>query len=182
MLLRQRLRDPFDGPGAARGALLGVPPLLHGQAEARGHRWSRRALPAPLRQVTGIGEEVTPMPAGTQPRYMGGQAVMEGVMMRGTRSWAVAVRTPEGEIEVVTHDAPTWAERWSKVPILRGIMGLGESMSLGFKALSWSADRQIPEEERISSKAMGVTMAIALAFFTAIFILIPAFVNKGIAD
>jgi uncharacterized protein YqhQ len=122
------------------------------------------------------------MPTGTQPRYMGGQAVMEGVMMRGPRSWAVAVRTPEGEIEVVTHDAPTWAERWSKVPILRGIMGLGESMSLGFKALSWSADRQIPEEERISSKAMGVTMAIALAFFTAIFILIPAFVNKGIAD
>ena len=122
------------------------------------------------------------MPTGTQPRYMGGQAVMEGVMMRGSRSWAVAVRTPEGEIEVVTHDAPTWAERWSKVPILRGIMGLGESMSLGFKALSWSADRQIPEEERISSKAMGVTMAIALAFFTLIFILIPAFVNKGIAD
>ena len=122
------------------------------------------------------------MPTGTQPRYMGGQAVMEGVMMRGSRSWAVAVRTPEGEIEVVTHDAPTWAERWSKVPILRGIMGLGESMSLGFKELSWSADRQIPEEERISSKAMGVTMAIALAFFTLIFILIPAFVNKGIAD
>lgn len=122
------------------------------------------------------------MPSGTQPRYMGGQAVMEGVMMRGARTWAVAVRTPEGEIEVVTHDAPTWAERWAKVPILRGVMGLAESMSLGFKALSWSADRQIPEEERISSKAMGVTMAIALAFFTAIFILIPAFVNKGIAD
>jgi uncharacterized protein YqhQ len=122
------------------------------------------------------------MPAGTQPRYMGGQAVMEGVMMRGARTWGVAVRTPEGEIEIVTHEAPTWAERWSRVPILRGIMGLGESMSLGFKALAWSADRQIPEEERISSKAMGVTMAIALAFFTAIFILIPAFVNKGIAD
>jgi len=122
------------------------------------------------------------MPAGTQPRYMGGQAVMEGVMMRGSRSWAVAVRTPEGDIEVVTHEAPTWAERWGKVPILRGIMGLGESMSLGFKALSWSADRQIPEEERISSKAMGFTMGIALVLFTAIFILIPAFVNKGIAD
>ncbi|MFA5885339.1 MAG: DUF1385 domain-containing protein [Acidimicrobiia bacterium] len=122
------------------------------------------------------------MPAGTEPRYMGGQAVMEGVMMRGARSWAVAVRTPEGEIEIVTHEAPTWAERWSKIPILRGVMGLAESMSLGFKALSWSADRQIPEEERISSKAMGVTMGIALILFTAIFILIPAFVNKGVAD
>jgi len=113
---------------------------------------------------------------------MGGQAVMEGVMMRGTRSWAVAVRTPDGEIDVVTHDAPTWAERWAKAPILRGIMGLGESMSLGFKALSWSAERQIPEEERISSKAMGWTMGAALVLFTAIFILLPAFVNKGIAD
>ena len=122
------------------------------------------------------------MPSGSQPRYMGGQAVMEGGMMRGARTWAVAVRTPEGEIEVVTHDAPTWAEKWAKVPIVRGVMGLAESMSLGFKALAWSADRQIPEEERISSKAMGVTMAIALAFFTAIFIIIPAFVNKGVAD
>ena len=122
------------------------------------------------------------MPAGTQPRYMGGQAVMEGVMMRGARSWAVAVRTPEGEIEVVAHEAPTWAERWVKVPILRGVMGLAESMTLGFKALSWSADRQVPEEERISSKALGLTMAFAMVLFTAIFILIPAFVNKGIAD
>lgn len=122
------------------------------------------------------------MPAGAQPRYLGGQAVMEGVMMRGPRSWAVAVRTPEGDIEVVTHDAPTWAERWAKVPLVRGVMGLGESMSLGFKALAWSADRQIPEEERISSKAMGITMGFALALFTAIFILIPAFVNKGVAD
>jgi uncharacterized protein YqhQ len=55
-------------------------------------------------------------------------------------------------------------------------------MSLGFKALTWSAERQIPEEERISSKAMGWTMGVALALFTAIFIVIPAFVNKGIAD
>jgi len=113
---------------------------------------------------------------------MGGQAVMEGVMMRGANSWAVAVRTPEGDIDVVTHEAPTWAERYSKIPLLRGVMNLGESMALGFKALTWSAERQIPEEERISSKAMGWTMGVALALFTAIFIVIPAFVNKGIAD
>jgi uncharacterized protein YqhQ len=122
------------------------------------------------------------MPSGNQPRYLGGQAVMEGVMMRGARTWAVAVRTPEGDIEVVTHDAPTWAERWSKIPLMRGVMGLGESMSLGFKALAWSAERQIPEEERISSKAMGLTMGFALALFTAIFIVVPTFVNKGVAD
>jgi uncharacterized protein YqhQ len=53
-------------------------------------------------------------------------------------------------------------------------MSLAESLSLGFKALIWSADRQIPEEERISEKAMGWTMAIALVFFLGVFILIPA--------
>jgi uncharacterized protein YqhQ len=105
---------------------------------------------------------------------MGGQAVMEGVMMRGPRTWAVAVRTPENEIELVVHDAPSWAERWAKIPILRGVMALGESLSLGFKALAWSADRQLPEEERISSKAMGWTMAFALVFFSAIFLVVPA--------
>ena len=59
-----------------------------------------------------------PAPA---PRYVGGQAVVEGVMMRGERTWAVAVRTSEGDIEVEVHDAPMWAERWSKVPLLRGV-------------------------------------------------------------
>jgi uncharacterized protein YqhQ len=114
-----------------------------------------------------------PGPA-SQQRYMGGQAVMEGVMMRGPRTWAVAVRTPEGEIELAVHDAPSWAERWSKLPLVRGVMALAESLALGFKALAWSADRQLPEEERISSKAMGWTMAFALIFFSAIFIVMPA--------
>ncbi len=119
---------------------------------------------------------------GAEPRYMGGQAVMEGVMMRGPHKWAVAVRTPDGDIEVVTHEAPSWAERWQKIPILRGVMALGESLGLGFKALAWSAERQIPEEERISSKAMGWTMAVALIFFTGVFILLPTLANRGLTD
>src|SRR5437867_12193497 len=121
-------------------------------------------------------------PRDASPRYMGGQAVVEGVMMRGERTWAVSVRTPAGDIQTEVHDAPSWAERWSKIPLVRGVMNLGESLALGFKALTWSAERQIPEEERISSRAMGWTMGFALALFTAIFIVIPAFVNKGIAD
>jgi uncharacterized protein YqhQ len=116
------------------------------------------------------------------PRFVGGQAVMEGVMMRGARNWAVAVRTPEGEIELVVNEAPTWAERWSKVPILRGVTSLAESMALGFKALAWSADRQLPEEERISSKAMNWTMGVAVVLFTAIFILVPTFANKALTN
>jgi uncharacterized protein YqhQ len=118
----------------------------------------------------------------TAPRYMGGQAVVEGVMMRGERSWAVAVRMPEGGIELDVKDAPTWAERYSKVPLLRGVMALAESLSLGFKALAWSANRQMPEEEQISSRAMGWTIGISLALFTVIFILTPAFAANGLGD
>ena len=69
----------------------------------------------------------------SSPRYMGGQAVVEGVMMRGARTWAVAVRTPEGEIEIETHETPTWAEKWSKIPLVRGVMALAESLALGLE-------------------------------------------------
>jgi len=113
---------------------------------------------------------------------MGGQAVMEGVMMRGPRTWAVAVRTPDDDIELTVHDAPVWAERWSKIPIVRGVMALAESLSLGFKALAWSADRQLPEEERISPKAMGWTMGISLVFFMAVFLVLPALGTNAIGD
>jgi len=113
---------------------------------------------------------------------MGGQAVMEGVMMRGVGTWAVAVRNPEGEIELAVHDAPQWAERWAHIPVVRGVMALGESLSLGFKALAWSAERQLPEEERISSKAMGWTMATAALFFAAIFLVLPALGTSALSD
>jgi uncharacterized protein YqhQ len=116
------------------------------------------------------------------PRYMGGQAVMEGVMMRGSHSWAVAVRTPEGDIELAVHDAPGWSDRWQRVPVVRGVVSLAESLGLGFRALAWSAERQLPEEERLSQRAMGWTIAAALVFFTAVFIVLPTLINQGIAD
>ena len=118
----------------------------------------------------------------SSPRYMGGQAVVEGVMMRGERTWAIAVRTPEGDIEIETHETPTWAEKWAKIPLVRGVMALAESMALGIKALTWSANRQIPEEEQISSKAMGWTIGVALTFFTAIFIVLPAVAANGFGN
>jgi uncharacterized protein YqhQ len=103
-------------------------------------------------------------------------------MMRGARTWAVAVRKPEGEIEIVVHEAPSWAEKWSHIPIVRGVMNLAESLTLGFKALGWSADRQLPEEERISSKAMGWTMAFSLVFFSAFFLVLPALGTNALGD
>jgi uncharacterized protein YqhQ len=121
-------------------------------------------------------------PAPANPRYMGGQAVVEGVMMRGEHTWAVAVRTPEGDIDLEIHEAPSWAQKWSKIPLVRGVMALGESLTLGMKALTWSANRQIPEEEQLSSKAMGWTIGVALLFFTAIFIVAPALLANGLGD
>jgi uncharacterized protein YqhQ len=120
------------------------------------------------------------MPSNAEPRYMGGQAVMDGVMMRGATTWAVAVRNQDGEIELALHDAPRWAERWSKVPLVRGIMTLAESLTLGMRALMWSATRQLPEDEEVSSGAMTWAVGIALVFFTALFILLPAVAARGL--
>ena len=113
---------------------------------------------------------------------MGGQAVVEGVMMRGATTWAVAVRTPDGDIDVAVHDVPGWAERYNKIPLVRGVMNLAESMSLGMRALSWSANLQMPEEERLSKKAMGGAMAVSLVLFMGIFILLPALGARGLGS
>jgi uncharacterized protein YqhQ len=116
-----------------------------------------------------------------ETRYMGGQAVVEGVMMRGESSWAVAVRNPEGTIDIEVHEAPRWAEKYGKIPLVRGVTNLAESLSLGMKALSWSANQQVPEEERLGGKAMGVTMFFALIFFAGVFILLPALGARGLS-
>src|SRR5580765_1572654 len=116
-----------------------------------------------------------------EPRYVGGQAVMEGVMMRGESTWAVAVRQPDGEIAVDVREVPGWSEKYRNVPILRGITGLGESLGLGYRALTWSANKQIPEEEQVSTKVMGWTIVLAALFFSAIFIMIPVFAGRGLS-
>ena len=114
-----------------------------------------------------------------EPRYVGGQAVMEGVMMRGASTWAVAVRTPEGDIKVEVNEAPEWAKKWGKVPLARGVATLVESMALGMRALTWSANQAVEPEERLPKGAMGGTMAFAIVLFSAIFIVLPALAAKG---
>ena len=102
--------------------------------------------------------------------------------MRGAATWAVAVRTPDGDIEVAVHDVPGWAERYNKIPLLRGVMNLAESMSLGMRALSWSGNLQMPEDERLTGKAMGAAMAVSLALSMGIFILLPALGARGLGS
>jgi uncharacterized protein YqhQ len=115
-----------------------------------------------------------------EPRYVGGQAVMEGVMMRGASTWAVAVRTPDGDIKLEVNDAPEWAKKWSQIPLARGVATLVESMALGLRALTWSANQAVEPEERLSKGAMGGTMAFALLFFSGVFILLPALAAKSL--
>ncbi|MGH9037406.1 MAG: DUF1385 domain-containing protein [Acidimicrobiia bacterium] len=115
-----------------------------------------------------------------EPRYVGGQAVMEGVMMRGATTWAVSVRTPTGEIRTEVNPAPDWARRWSKVPLARGVATLIESMSLGMRALTWSANLAVEPSERLSKGATGGTVALAVAFFSAVFIVFPALAARGL--
>ena len=106
---------------------------------------------------------------------VGGQAVLEGVMMRGVSTWAVATRK-DGEIAVESHPVVSWVSR-SKVlrwPVIRGVVALAQSMSIGFKALEISANAQEPEgAEPISKSIWAFTIVAALALAVGLFFLVP---------
>jgi len=116
---------------------------------------------------------------------LGGQAVLEGVMMRGVRHWAVAVRKPKeeglGEIEVKTFPLTSALSRHRglRVPVLRGIVALGGSLAIGFKALGISANAQLPEgeaEEEPQEIGAGIwagTVVVSLVFAIGLFFLLP---------
>ncbi|HYJ60194.1 MAG TPA: DUF1385 domain-containing protein [Actinomycetota bacterium] len=113
--------------------------------------------------------------ASTPPHLYGGQAVVEGVMMRGAEHWAVAVRRPDGDIHVESHAIDSVATRhpiWKR-PFLRGIVVLGQSLSIGVRALMIASKHSMEEEEQLSSKQMGVSLTIALVVFVGFFILGP---------
>ena len=114
-----------------------------------------------------------------EQRYVGGQAVIEGVMMRGESVWALAVRTPEGEIDVSVHDVPGWSERYRHIPLLRGVTALGESMALGMRALTLAASKAAGEEQQLTKGQTTATLAVGIALFTGIFIVLPALMAKG---
>jgi uncharacterized protein YqhQ len=112
----------------------------------------------------------------TRDHLYGGQAVLEGVMMRGRGHWALAVRAPDRSIHVESHDIDSVAARHPilRKPGFRGVIVLGQSLSIGFRALSISARVAAPEDAQLSSTAMGVSMAIAAAVFLGVFVVFPA--------
>lgn len=120
--------------------------------------------------------------AKTEPPFtVGGQAVLEGVMMRAPNAWAVAVRRPDGSIEAIRHELPRLISRskLAKVPFIRGVLVLAESVTLGFRALSWSAQKAVGEEEEPLSKTqLAGSMTVAIVLFAGLFIILPAVVAR----
>jgi uncharacterized protein YqhQ len=140
----------------------------------------------------------------SRDRPVGGQAVLEGVMMRGVSTWAVAVRKPlpeeltqdgvdpeagaHGEIAVQAFPLTSLLRRHRllRLPIVRGVVALGESMAVGFKALGISANAQVPEDEReISGGMWAGTIVVSLVFAIGLFFVIPVGLTsliKGVLD
>ena len=120
----------------------------------------------------------------TRDAPVGGQAVLEGVMMRGVNSWALAVRKPPasedgsglGEVEVQAFPLESWARRRRvyRLPVIRGVVALVESLAIGMRALGLSANAQLPEEaQEISSGAWVGTVAVASLFAIGLFFVVP---------
>jgi uncharacterized protein YqhQ len=110
-----------------------------------------------------------------KPFNYGGQAVLEGVMMRGSQAMAVAVRSPDGEI--VTHVEPVNQALYngpiSRVPFLRGLTMLWDALGLGLRSLMFSADVAMEEEASFSGPVAWGTMAISFAFGIGLFFVLP---------
>jgi uncharacterized protein YqhQ len=105
----------------------------------------------------------------------GGQAVIEGVMMRGQKAFAIAMRAPDGNIVVHKEDlASVYRSRITKIPFLRGVILLWDALGLGMRALTLSANTQTGEEEKLEGPALYLTLATSMAIGIGLFILLPA--------
>lgn len=108
----------------------------------------------------------------------GGQAVIEGVMMRGQKAFAIAMRAPDGNIVVHKEDlAAVYRSRIAKIPFLRGVILLWDALGLGMKALTLSANTQTGEDEKLEGPALYLTLGTSLAIGIALFVLLPASVG-----
>ncbi|MBT9259106.1 MAG: DUF1385 domain-containing protein [Clostridiales bacterium] len=113
-----------------------------------------------------------------QPLY-GGQALIEGVMMRGPQVAAMAVRRPDGGIEIRVEKLGQWAHRvpGGRWPLVRGVVGLVESLAVGLGALSFSANVASPEEEQLTPGQVRWTMVLSALLAVAIFVILPTWVT-----
>ncbi len=121
----------------------------------------------------------------------GGQAVIEGIMIRGASDAVVAVRKPDGEIMVQSlPQSKLWLNSWRRIIFLRGISVLAETLVLGMKALAVSANAALPQEEKVDGEdaeeealgglALGGMIAISLTLAIVVFFIIPLFLSRGL--
>ncbi|RJQ14184.1 MAG: DUF1385 domain-containing protein [Nitrospiraceae bacterium] len=108
---------------------------------------------------------------------VGGQAVIEGVMMRAGNVWTVAVRNPEKEI-VIKKEGVRALPKPLKLPLLRGVVALVQSLSIGIRALLYSAEASGHEEEKPSSLSLFFTVFVAFVIGIALFLLFPLYATK----
>ncbi len=132
-----------------------------------------------------MSHDVLSKPKNEMKFNYGGQAVIEGVLMRGQKISAIAVRDPEGRI--VVHEQPLnkalYQSRIMRTPFVRGLVGLWDAMGLGMRALMWSADIQGEEDEVSFNGVIGFgVVAFALVFGMFLFSVIPAAVSTFIGD
>lgn len=111
-----------------------------------------------------------------QPFQYGGQAVIEGVMMRGPKEMAVAVRKPAGDIVLETKPINSWAQKYPflKWPLIRGVWNLFEALVLGIQVLTQSANLAMDEEEEaLTAKEIALTIFLSVGLAILLFIVIP---------
>ena len=105
----------------------------------------------------------------------GGQAVIEGVMMRGQKAFAIAMRAPDGSIAVHEEKlAAVYRSGITKIPFLRGVILLWDALGLGMRALTISANTQTGEDEKLEGPALYATLALSLSIGVGLFFLLPA--------
>jgi len=128
--------------------------------------------------------QLMPILESGEEKLVGGQAVMEGVMMRAPHSYCVAVRKPTGEIVTQEMPVPRLSEKYPilKFPILRGLGTLGQAMALGIRALRFSANAALAEEdagkakpEEVSSWMLTVNLLFSFIFFVFLYKFVPLF-------
>lgn len=114
------------------------------------------------------------MEKSRMPTY-GGQAVIEGVMMRGRNAVAIALRAPDQQIIIHTEPlSPLYRSQWMKIPFLRGVLSLWDALNLGMRALTLSANTQSGEDEKLEGASLYLTLGVSLAIAIGLFFLAPA--------
>ncbi|MEZ5183103.1 MAG: DUF1385 domain-containing protein [Acidimicrobiales bacterium] len=114
---------------------------------------------------------------------IGGQALLEGVMMRRGQSWGAAVRCQDGTIATTSRTLPASLDGWRRYPLVRGVMALGETAALGTRATLWAAQARGDESgDGYTRKGLATTVIVALVGVFGIFGLLPAVVAKAALD